>query len=687
MARPSSTQRPYLVCRPDTKSYAYQREFDPDVAVLIVGEITRPWAKKPYQITGGSLMKVSLKTSDQAMAQDRWLEVHNQVETRVKRARELLNAARESEVSRCEPQMRVALAQEELSILAGQMRHDILADDDRAWQPGEHLRGPARAVRKIAGKLLNGEAARRIGHEAETRVLREALARRSTAPVETTTHLLLDPATASEILDRVAGSRGLLDHLVGLDGDRPEVDPSDLAALSALASRPKQASEVDERLSENGIALPPGSPARAAAARELMRAAVAAHQDVDVRTTGTHIETPARPAPIVNASEPIESIKPKSTKPMLSVMFKKWAEKKGLDEKTIEHNKLYIDRFIAMFGDLPVDQIEPEHVAEFRDTIALFPRDVPPAMRDWSPRDIVAWADSQGESLRRIKPQTVNTRALGALSTVLRRARKAGAIQGNPCAGMNLDVDEQDVKDVDPFTIDELNRFFAAPELTNIWPDYAPSGGVAAYWMPRIALFSGCRIEEIAQLELADIVRLDGIDALHITTFQQEKGKDVKPKTVKTRAARRLVPIHRILIDQGFLTYVEERRKAGDLRLFPLIDSKGKRRAKNISRWFGRIIDKYLTKDERLNFHSFRHTFADALINCRQGRDMRKSLFGHAPSDVLDTYGDGHSTSELNYAIQLIRYSGLVLPPMTIRVSPPRRPSTRRKPAPRRTAA
>ncbi|MBP1184177.1 hypothetical protein [Methylobacterium sp. PvR107] len=71
--------------------------------------------------------------------------------------------------------------------------------------------------------------------------------------------------------------------------------------------------------------------------------------------------------------------------------------------------------------------------------------------------------------------------------------------------------------------------------------------GEAAYWFPLIALFSGARRTEIAQLKIGDIRQGDGgIWYLDITN----EGADQNLKTV---SSARSVPVHRELIRLGLL--------------------------------------------------------------------------------------------------------------------------------------
>ena len=129
------------------------------------------------------------------------------------------------------------------------------------------------------------------------------------------------------------------------------------------------------------------------------------------------------------------------------------------------------------------------------------------------------------------------------------------------------------------------------------------------------------------------------------------------------------MPIHRVLIEAGFLDFVARRRAAGDKRLFPELKSYRGRWTKNWSRWWGRYQDSYVSDAPEKVFHSFRHTFIDAM---RAGvpLEIQIALVGHAAAegakgraknDTIDRYGRGYPIAVLNEQLQKVAYPGLDL--------------------------
>jgi hypothetical protein len=131
MARLSSTSQTFLHRRSDTGQYVYMRDVKVSVAILVVGEVERPWTAKPFQLTGRSNIKISLKTTDPRIANERWLAVHPQIEDLVLSAEEGLRKAAHERKPPTRRKMKVvpALTQADRAAIAEQVRHDILADD------------------------------------------------------------------------------------------------------------------------------------------------------------------------------------------------------------------------------------------------------------------------------------------------------------------------------------------------------------------------------------------------------------------------------------------------------------------------------------------------------------------------------------------------------------------------------
>jgi integrase len=68
--------------------------------------------------------------------------------------------------------------------------------------------------------------------------------------------------------------------------------------------------------------------------------------------------------------------------------------------------------------------------------------------------------------------------------------------------------------------------------------------------VPWIAAFTGARLEEICGAVLADIETIDGVTRLHIRLDYREEGA-----SLKNEHSERVVPLHPVIIAEGFLDY------------------------------------------------------------------------------------------------------------------------------------
>lgn len=229
-------------------------------------------------------------------------------------------------------------------------------------------------------------------------------------------------------------------------------------------------------------------------------------------------------------------------------------------------------------------------------------------------------------------------------------------VERNPVAGVKSPKDKRVEKSRVPFSLDDLQSLFAAPvHAAGARP--RGGGGEACYWLPLIALFSGARLEELAQLRVGDVRQEDGFGFYFNITTEGEGNQ------LKSKSARRRVPVHSELAKLGFFEYLEACKNTKQEFLFPDLkpDVQGKRSG-NWSKWFGRYKRQLGLIDKRKVFHSFRHGFIDACRTAGIQTEVRDVLVGHANDSVAAEYGEGrYPIAPLFDAIQRVKYAGLVL--------------------------
>lgn len=283
-------------------------------------------------------------------------------------------------------------------------------------------------------------------------------------------------------------------------------------------------------------------------------------------------------------------------------------------------------------------------------------------------RDVVVAAQARGEQ-RVINTANVNA-YLNRFGGVMNWAINEGYIDRNPLKGLKLPdpVKKRDKRH--PFSTEQLRRIFGAPLFTGCKDDengYAVPGDRrprrARFWVPLIGLFHGLRMNEICQLEVRDIQKIDGIMCFRIASGVSGTGQ---MKRVKTAASERLVPIHNELIKFGFLAFVESQRICGESCLFPELPlGHLGYRSTGFSKWFSRFLLSADAAAPLTCYHSFRHCFRDALRDAKVDRDLALILGGWTTdgrgTSVADHYGSGYKVTALAEALNAVQFPALDL--------------------------
>lgn len=223
-----------------------------------------------------------------------------------------------------------------------------------------------------------------------------------------------------------------------------------------------------------------------------------------------------------------------------------------------------------------------------------------------------------------------------------------GLISRNPFKGLSIRQKQTKQKKRYPFTDEQMKAILKA------LPEHTPekSGKSYRYWGTMIAIYTGARLNEVAQLALDDIKQEDGIWYFDLN--------DEEEKQLKNVSSKRKVPIHAELINKGLLTHVSKMKEEGHKRLFPdLKFMKGHGYGRYLARW---VNDQFLVshglKTGTLSFHSFRHTFITRILNIGISTGIVQELVGHSKDVVTEAvYNKGYNLNVLKAAIDQLSYS------------------------------
>jgi len=321
--------------------------------------------------------------------------------------------------------------------------------------------------------------------------------------------------------------------------------------------------------------------------------------------------------------------------------------------------------------DTPVRSITRPQCRDMIEVLRWQPRNASKLFPKLGPVDIAKRAKAE-QRTDLINAANINT-YLNKLGGVLNWAVKEEMLDRNPAQGLRVPDPTARRDKRKPFSTAQLQAIFSAPLYVGCQDDghgYARAGPNrpknARFWIPLVGLFCGLRLNEICQLDVADIRVVDEIACFAITASAETGDTD---KRLKTSSSERLIPVHPKLLALGFLGFVTRRRHEGEVKLFADVSMGATGyRSTTFSQWFRRFTTKAGAKASKTCFHSFRHVFRDALRESRVDRDIALTLGGWSKSggsggsgSVSDAYGSGYRAATLFEAISLVKYPALDL--------------------------
>lgn len=206
----------------------------------------------------------------------------------------------------------------------------------------------------------------------------------------------------------------------------------------------------------------------------------------------------------------------------------------------------------------------------------------------------------------------------------------------NPFIGLSVEKKGKNSFSYAEFTDEELKIIFTASAYQPFMgrrPNY--------FWLPLLALFTGARLNELAGMRLADIYRSSNVWVIYNPAERSKNENSIRE-----------IPIHKKLIEFGFLDYVEKVRisRPENGLIFPELATmeriqKAKKEGieidfgKNCGREFGNYLDLKSVNitDKKKVFHSFRSTFINRLTNVNGTHPAHiMGIVGHMESSKID---------------------------------------------------
>ena len=345
----------------------------------------------------------------------------------------------------------------------------------------------------------------------------------------------------------------------------------------------------------------------------------------------------------------------------LRELLREWTEAKAPRPQFVSEATASVEDYVDYHGDVAVSTITSEMIFDYRDAAKVLPRKMSQAERRLPFTERTALFDGTPTALR-ISATTLKKR-VGAIQALLGFAHSERWIAANVGSKIPIVGYTRSVKERRSFRDGELQALFGSDLflLPSTW--FSGRTGLTdltLHWLFLLGLTSGARLEEVGQARLADVQEDDGIAFIDIDDRENvvPAEPDTDGRSLKNEMSRRVVPIHDRLIELGFLEYVEAMRKLGQTMLFPDLKQnvfgkftqEGSRRA-------NRFIDKFVSKDRRLVFHSLRHRFKDEGRNVGVAESILDQLCGHSPATVGARYGEGADVKQLKRRLRRLRFS------------------------------
>jgi integrase len=421
----------------------------------------------------------------------------------------------------------------------------------------------------------------------------------------------------------------------------------DVAASSPLLPDDDETT-LGQFVANYGLPVQLGTPAAVMLARELKRAhrdyceAVMAY-DRSLDTYDFTDEGPAtvnvtREAPVA-LSMPLRELTDSYTADRLR--GEAWVKK--TEGERAEHIALLHE---ILGADTDVQKLGSAEAKQVKDTVLAYPKNrfKNQKTRELSLSDAVALPD-----VDRLNVKTVN-KYFQTYSDLFRWAKRSGHIERNSFDGLTVRHSKKQADGRrDAFRIDQVHlmlRELLSSSSSVVKKDYQK-------WGPLIGVYTGARLNEIAQIHLSDVREQDGIWCFDLND-------DDESKHLKNSASRRLVPIHQRLLELGLLEHAEKLRRGDALKLFPdfTYDPKnGWGRA--LGRWFNeRFLPNLDLKSKELVFHSLRHTVVTHLSQAGVELPIVQSIVGHAREGVTQQhyFKQGYKLGQLSEALHKLPF-------------------------------
>lgn len=310
----------------------------------------------------------------------------------------------------------------------------------------------------------------------------------------------------------------------------------------------------------------------------------------------------------------------------------------------IRDYSIAMKKFLQVYSHRAVSTIKKRDIAKFRLLLEQLPTRPNKAMKALPLEQQIEKSNEEG--LPRSTASSIKNQ-INAISAVFTYGVSQDYIDVNPVQGTVSDIKtRRTTQEGKGFSNEELTVIFRSKLFHENYRPVKADYGEAVYWIPLLLYYTGARVEEVAQLYIADIDLEHDIPNIRIHGERDDQ-------SVKTGESRR-VPLHNHLLSLGFASYVEGLSSSG--RLFPKLTNTGTEGKYNtgVRVWFGKYLrDIKISHAGMKPMHDFRHSFITGCRDRNARIDVQRSITGHSQPDVASQYGS-YSLENMSELIQAI---------------------------------
>jgi hypothetical protein len=270
------------------------------------------------------------------------------------------------------------------------------------------------------------------------------------------------------------------------------VDLKDMREYLALGNISAVEDQITDALNAFNIDLDRKSAAYPKLGIEVLRAYVRALQAIEQRNAGEPVPTPV-----------LASVPSRAASGTLREALEGWKKERERSEDVVHEYARAVEMFIELHGNLAVAEIRRSHASQFREALRQVPKKRRGPLLKAGLLELRQWSQDH-PGAPKLAAATVN-KQLGAVQAIVSWGFRNGLVpdevpQADPFKNARLDS-EQSTRDA--FDPHGLKAIFDAPLFTDL---KIPAGGkgLAAVWLPLLAVFMGGRQGEFTSLRVSD---------------------------------------------------------------------------------------------------------------------------------------------------------------------------------------